>query len=250
MNFRFYDDMKGETMTDFKSLLIEKINNRRKEENDKCDSLIASVEQGKSYIDIFLLLQKFYGNTLEQAELQIQLLKENLTSKFFIENTPERHPNYITYENEDFEISFPTFSSKQIIAKYKKGWHHFPLAKGDFQYQDFYEVLIAYKNKPSFINLKEVIKVNYKNSHSKKIWLLKYLKIKDALRNGLIENIQQRFDTYNKQKIEDQNKKEEFEKDQKMAREFFDSIPELKDFIDKGFTIRYKKILNNGSFEY
>lgn len=237
-------------MTDFKSLLVEKINNRRKEENDKCDNLITLVEQSKSYIDIFVLLQKFYGNTLEQAELQIQLLKENLSSEFFIKNIPKRHPNYIIYENEDFEISFPTFSSREIIAKYKKGWYYFPLAKKDFQYQDFYEALIAYKNKPSFTNLKKVINVNYKNSRSKKIWFLKYLKFKKALRNGLIENIQQRFNDYNKQKTEDQIKKEEFENNQKMAREFFNSIPELKDFINKDFTIRYKKILNNGSFEY
>jgi len=237
-------------MIDFKSLLIEKIENQRKEQNDKCDTLIASTEQSESYIDIFVLLQKFYGNTLEQAELQIQLLKENLASKFFIKNTPKRHPNYITYENEEFEISFPTFSSKQIIANYKKGWCYFPLTRGDFQYQDFYEALMIYKNKPSFVHLKEVIKVDYKNSYSKKIWLLKYLKIKDALRNGLIENIQQRFDDYNKQKIEDQIQKEEFEKDQKMARDFFNSILELKDFTDKGFTIRYKRILTDKGFEY
>jgi hypothetical protein len=237
-------------VTDFKSLLIEKIENQRKEQNEKLNALITSAEQSEDYIDTFVLLQKYYGNTIEQAELQIQLLKENLTSKFFTENTPERHPNYITYENEDFAISFATFASREIIAKHKKGWHCFPLAKGKFQYQDFYDVLMIYKNKPSFANLKEVINVDYKNSHSKKIWLLKYLKIKDALRNGLIENIQQRFDDYNKQKAEDKIKQELFEKDQKMAREFFDSIPELKDFVNKGFRIRYKGISNNGSFEW
>lgn len=237
-------------MTDFKSLLIEKIENQRKQQNEKLNALITSAEQSEDYIDTFVLLQKYYGNTIEQAELQIQLLKENLISKIFIETTPERHPNYITYENEDFEISFATFASREIIVKHKKGWHYFPLAKGKFQYQDFYDVLMIYKNKPSFANLKEVINVDYKNSHSKKIWLLKYLKIKDALRNGLIENIQQRFDDYNKQKAEDKIKQELFEKDQKMAREFFDSIPELKDFVNKGFRIRYKGISNNGSFEW
>lgn len=115
--------------------------------------------------------------------------------------------------------------------------------KGDFQYQDFYEALITYKNKPSFENLKKVINEDYKNSHSKKIWLLKYLKIKNALRNGL-------FDDYNKQKLEDQIQKEEFDKNQKMARDFFNSIPELKDFINKGFIIRYKRILTDKGFEY
>lgn len=195
-------------------------------------------------------MQKYYGNTLEQAELQIQLLKENLTSKFFIETTPERHPNYITYENEDFSISFATFRYKEIVAIYKKGWIFYPLVKEEFRYQDFYDAVMKNKNKPSITNLKEVINVDYKNSHSRKIWILKYLKVKDALRNGLIENIEKRYDDYCKQKIENQTKKELFEKDQKIALEFFDSISELKDFVNKGFAICYKRILIDGSFRY
>lgn len=236
-------------MTDFNSLLIEKINNIREEENERCDNFIKSIEESTNYIDTFILIQRFYGNTVEQAELQLQLLKENFTSEFFIKSTSKRHPNYIVFENEDYNISFSISRVDEIIVVYKNGYMYHPMARGKFKWQNFYDTVMEYKNKPSFTNIKKLIEVGYNNSS--KLWLFKFIETIKLVNNDLvIKNLQKQFDDYNEQKIKDQIEKEKFEKHQQIAIDFFDSLPELKDFTDKGFNIRYKKILKDGGFEY
>jgi hypothetical protein len=236
-------------MTDFNSLLIEKINNRRKEENDKCDALITSAKDSKSYIDTFLLIQEFYGNTLEQSELQIKLLEENLVSEFFVNNVAKKYPNHITYEDNDFKVSFPTSRVKEIIVEYKNGFCYFPLAEKAFYYQNIYDVIMEYKKNSNLNNIRKVIEVTYNNSS--KLWLFKFIETVKLLRNDLvIKNIQEQLNIYNKRKNQDQIEKERFKKNQQIANDFLDSLSELKDFTDKGFRIRYKRIEKNGSFEF
>ena len=121
----------------------------------------------------------------------------------------------------------------------------------EFRWKNLYDAVMEYKDKPSFANIRNVIEVNYNNNSNTKLWLFKFIETFKILNNDFtIKNLQKKYDDYNEQKAIDQIEKEKFEKHQQIAIDFFDSLPELKDFTDKGFKIKYKKILKNGIFEY
>lgn len=102
-----------------KELICNTIENTKQKMLEEYDTKINQIMQENNLAKLYYLLAQTFHNTLPQRELGLELLKNNLIHSFFKEALVDCHANYITFSNNEFEVSFSTSLVKEIKIRYK-----------------------------------------------------------------------------------------------------------------------------------
>lgn len=160
-----------------KLMLTEKLDSKIQETLQKLEEKKAEVLESTSLPGTLQTLAHFYGNTIEQGELMVEVIKDQAQSDFF--RTAKSHigTNHIRFENDTHSVQI----SKSLLREFSWGREKLPrapklpnvdpIAKNIFElwdyqskliegvnYKEFAEIYIEYveRKQPSYFNTRKV----------------------------------------------------------------------------------------------
>jgi len=220
--------------------VIKKIEEKKQEVMDKYDSQIKEIEGMSNYVDIYTMLAKVYGNTLQQGEIAIKFLREYLDERFFKEFEAKRGANYVSFYNSEYKVHFSTSLSREIVIErietLRKPYKEPSITENSLIYRD---LLATYVNKPSFKNKKALIDVICQSDKriisKRKIMTYlnrSYKKLKEEL-----DSVNSRILCVENREIKYYENLEKFKTINAESLEFVKSLTFLRDFKEKNYYI-------------
>ncbi|MDF2879684.1 MAG: hypothetical protein K0R54_241 [Clostridiaceae bacterium] len=224
-----------------KELIYKAIEDKKQNMISEYNKMIDKVMEEQNLPELYYLLAQIFHNTKEQGELGITLLKSQLKNDFFKKLNSHNDANFITFSNDDFMISFSKSLSKEIQVKFKKG-----TISGDYypsinkSILELKELLEIYLNEKTFKNFKNLADFNCKNYHNNIIATVsKYYTTYKTCNEKLLEEINKRQELDNKNKVNFEKRKKEYEDMQTYAKDIIASLTDLEEFKKKGWHVRY-----------
>jgi hypothetical protein len=232
---------------DIKNVICNAIESKKQEMITEYDNKINDIKNETNSSKLYYLLAKTFHNTVKQGELGIQFLKTYLTNDFFQNAEVKNGCNYITFSNNDYDISFSKSLSTNILIKYKSAIsipYYYEISKNKIKLADLME---NYLNHKSFKNLKILVEYNYYNKGYKNNFIAtiyKYIQTYKHCNKELLNTLKEKIDQEKINKKEYEQKKQEYEENQKQAKEFINSLTDLQMFKDNGWNIKLSGIKN------
>lgn len=230
--------------------VIKKIEEKKQEVMDKYDSQIKEIEGMNNYVDVYTMLAKVYGNTLEQGEIAIKFLREYLDERFFKELEAKRGANYISFYNSEYKVHFSTSLCREIVIErietLRKPYKEPSITEDSLIYRD---LLATYINKPSFKNKKALVDVICQSDKrvisKRKITYLNrsYKWIKEEL-----DSVNTKILVAEKREKDYYERLEEFNRINAKSLEFVDSLTFLRDFKEKNYYISLVNIYDHEEY--
>jgi hypothetical protein len=216
---------------------------------EEYDTKINQIMQENNLAKLYYLLAQTFHNTLPQRELGLELLKNNLIHSFFKEALVDCHANYITFSNNEFEVSFSTSLVKEIKIRYKNATiprKFYPsLNNVDIKLAHLIEAFLNHKSWKTFKMLADYYGgVRYKKNIIAQIF--KYIDAYKECNKELLDKITQQLQREEKRKQEIEEYNIEFDQQQLYAKTFVDSLvkTDLQIFIDEGWFLKLYGIKN------
>jgi hypothetical protein len=214
---------------------------KKQESINEYDSMIVEISNENNIAKLCHSLSEVFHNTMEQGELELNLLKKYLTNNFFKTAETKNGVNYIQFFNDEFEVWFSKSLTKEIKIKFNNPCvprTYYPsVHKSLIKMADLIEVFL---NKKSIRNFKALIDcncINYRNNIFAQI--MKPINTYRKCNKELLEKIRdsQQKDKIKRLQIEEETKT--FKGKQLYAKAFIDSLTDLEQFKVEGWNIRY-----------
>lgn len=231
--------------------VIKKIEEKKQEVINKYNCQIKEIEGMSSYVDIYTMLAKVYGNTLEQGEIAIKFLREYLDERFFKEFEAKRSANYVSFYNSKYKVHFSKSLCREIVIErietLRKPYKEPSITEDSLIYRD---LLATYVNKPNFKNKKALIALICKSdkkfiSKRKIITYLNrsYKKLKEEL-----DSVNSKILCVENREIKYYEKLEEFNRINAESLEFVNRLTFLRDFKKKNYYISLVNIYDHEEY--
>lgn len=246
---------------DIKNKICNEIENKKQQMINKYDDTIKQAQAEDNFAQLYYLLNKTFNDTKDykiKHDIGVELLKNNLNHDFFKVANVKYNPSYIIFSNDEFEVWFSKFLSKEIRIKYKKAGSRpnancmLPSKEGI----DIKEKMVAYLNHKSLKNFIKVVKANTTKHSSNKLipTIIRIVNTYKKCNINTVNKIKNQEVDYEKDQIRLAEEMVEFEGRQEIAKRFIAELElagDLSKFRKDNWGIYYYGILmGDGSFRY
>lgn len=232
---------------DIKKFICDAIEKQKNEVVKKYDSRIGEISNEDNLARIYYLISETFHNTVEQGEIQIEFLKQVLTNDFFKTAVIDNGVNYIYFSNEDFDVLFSKCLIKEIKIIFKKpGGYHYNYLKVNENKINLANLIEQFLNNKSFKTFKALVDFNCRNRSKDLASVLpNYIRTYRKCNQQLLNNIREEEARCELKEIEIQKKNEKYYERQIYAKEFIESLTDLRVFKDEGWRISIDGIKND-----